>query len=299
MQLSRPIGAISTSPWMPARAVAPIADAPDAGGTVEVWVPGEDGGADRMVSRTGGPKSGDRVVDDARDNGTRVLDYVQREFGRAGFDGRGGVLKLRAHAPDPLTGEKRANNAFWFNDEQRIWLGDGDGKDFKPLGGAADVIAHEFFHGVIDSEVRLNYVGQEGALHESFADVLATGVDGNWQIAERVFTPGTAGDALRDLSKLTYTKLSDIPAGEDEVHRLSEVASHAAYLVGRELGQAEMRKVWYVALTDHLKNNAGFAGARDATIAAAQVIHGAGSAQARAVIDAWAAVGITASTPKG
>ena len=265
---------------------------------IEVWVPDADGGIDRLARRSGESASGDDAVDQALSNGERVLAYVQREFGRASYDGKGSALKLRVHAPDPVTGERNANNAFWFDDEKRIWLGDGDGDYFSPLGGAADVIAHEFFHGVIDSEVKLRYIGQEGALHESFADVLGSGVDGNWQIGEDVFTPGTPGDALRDLSKLTYTDWRTFPAGEEEVHAMGEVPTHAAYLAGTAIGAAAMRKVWYTALTDHLKNNAGFAGARDATIAAASVLFGAVSTQTQAVKNAWDAVGITASTPK-
>ncbi len=265
---------------------------------IEVWVPGADGGLDVIAQRTGGPASADRDVQTAFKNGRRVLEYVQREFGRSSFDGRGTTLKLRVHAPDPLTNEPNANNAFWFNDEQRIWLGDGDSELFAPLGGGADVVAHEFFHGVIDSELKLSYAGQEGALHESFADVLASGVDGNWQLGEDVYTPGVAGDALRDLSALTWTDWRTFPRGEDEVHAMSEVPSHAAFLVGKAIGAAEMRRLWYTALTDHLRDGAGFAGARDATIAASRVLYGTRSSQTQAVIDAWAAVGIDATTPK-
>jgi Zn-dependent metalloprotease len=265
---------------------------------VEVWVPGVDKGLDVVAQRSGGPVSADRDVQVAFENGRAVLDYVQREFGRSSFDGRGTMLKLRVHAPDPLTNEPNSNNAFWFNDEQRIWLGDGDGETFAPLGGGRDVVAHEFFHGVIDSEVELAYVGQSGALHESFSDVLASGIDGNWQIGEDVYTPGTRGDALRDLSKLTWTDWRTFPGGEDEVHAMSEVPSHAAFLVGSKLGAGELRRIWYAALTDHLRAEAGFAGARDATIAAARALYGASSSQAQAVVDAWSAVGIDATTPK-
>jgi Zn-dependent metalloprotease len=265
---------------------------------VEVWVPDADGGIDHLAARTGGPASEDADVQQALANGRRVLDYVRSEFGRSGFDGKGSTLKLRVHAPDPTTGEPNANNAFWFNDEQRIWLGDGDGVDFAPLGGAADVIAHEFFHGVIDSEIKLSYLGQEGALHESFSDILASGIDGNWQIGEDVYTPGVPGDALRDIANLTYRDWRTFPAGEDEVHAMSEVPSQAAFLAGKVLGAKELRHLWYVALTDHLKSGAGFAGARDATISAARVLYGARDARTQAVIDAWTAVGIEATTPK-
>ncbi|MEO6867922.1 MAG: M4 family metallopeptidase [Gaiellales bacterium] len=288
-------GAMPLAP-VHAAAVPPQAAAKRA--TVEVWIPGEDGGLDSIAQKTGGAVSTDPIVAAAYANGVKVLEYVKREFGRSSFDGRGGTLKLRVHAPDPSTGEKNANNAYWFDDEQRIWLGDGDGVMFAPLGNADDVMAHEFFHGVIDSEVKLRYVGQEGALHESFADVLATGVDGNWQIAEKVFTPHITGDALRDLSRLTNKDWRTFPTWNDEVHDMSEIPSHAAYLVGSKLGMPLMRQVWYTALTDHLRSNSGFAGARDATIAAARVLYGATSTQAQAVVDAWTAVGIDATTPK-
>lgn len=273
-------------------------NAPAKKGDIEVWVPAADGGIDLIAQKSGGAVSDDPIVREAFENGKRVLEYVRREFGRDSFDGRGTVLKLRVHAPDPETGEVRANNAFWFNDEKRIWLGDGDGENFAPLGGGADVVAHEFFHGVMDAEAAMIYQGQEGALHESFADVLATGVDGNWQIGENVFTPGTPGDALRDVSNLKHKDWRSFPAGEAEVHAMSEVPSHAAYLVGKSLGAETMRKVWYTALTDHLRDHSGFAGARDATIAAARVLYGARSEQAQAIEDAWTAVGIDAATPK-
>src|SRR5690606_30971307 len=118
----------------------------------------------------------------------------------------------------------------------------------------------------------------------------------NWMIAERVYTPDTPGDSLRDLSNLEYTDWRTFPPWNDEVHSMSEVPSHAAYLVGSKLGLPVLRQIWYTALTDHLRNNAGFAGARDATIAAARVMYGALSEQTKAVEDAWAAVGITATT---
>jgi Zn-dependent metalloprotease len=265
---------------------------------IEVWVPGADNGLDVVAQQSGGPVSADRDVQEAFENGRTVLEYVQREYGRSGFDGKGATLKLRVHAPDPMTNDPASNNAYWFNDEQRIWLGDGDGQMFAPLGGGADVIAHEFFHGVIDSEVELAYVGQSGALHESFSDILASGIDGNWQIGEDVYTPGVPGDALRDISKLAWTDWRTFPGGEDEVHAMSEVPSHAAFLIGKSLGATELRRLWYTALTDHLRPEAGFAGARDATISAARALYGARSTQAQAVIDAWDAVGIDATTPK-
>ena len=265
---------------------------------VEVWVPDVHGGADLLAQTSGGAASSDPVVAAAAANGQRVLDYVRREFGRNSYDGAGATLSLRVHSADPETGDEQMNNAYWLEREHRIWFGDGDGTTFSPLGNAADVMTHEFFHGVIDHELKQDYVGQEGAIHESFADVLATGVDGNWLIGEDVFTPGVAGDALRDLAKPQYTNWDQLPTYEDEVHTMSEVPSYAAYLVAQKLGAHDLRQIWYHALTTDLADHSGFADVRAATIKAAGELYGAGSASVQAVTDAWDAVGILAATPK-
>ena len=288
-QLPAPASATS----MPVAATSATSGVP-----VEVWIPDEKGGIDRLVHATDGVQSTDPVVLEAYATARKVLDYYQREFGRSSFDGDGTVLKLRVHASDPYTGEKSSSNAYWFNDEGRMWLGSGDGQTFKPLGGAKDVVAHEFAHGIVDDEVKLEYIGQQGALHEHIADILAFGVDGNWQIGEDALTDQAPVRHLRDLSNLTHKDWRSFPAWEDEVHAMSEVPSHAAYLVGEKLGAGELRKIWYSAVTDHLKDNAGFAGLRDATIAAAGALHGTDSSQLLAVQEAWDAVGILSDTPK-
>jgi Zn-dependent metalloprotease len=286
-----------TSLVLPPAAATPVAK-PATRSTIEVWVPDVHGGADLLAQKTGDPTSSDAIVAAAAANGQRVLDYVRREFGRDSFDGKGATLSLRVHAADPETGDEQMNNAYWLQREHRIWFGDGDGTTFAPLGNAADVMTHEFFHGVIDNELKQDYVGQEGAIHESFADVLATGIDGNWLIGEDVFTPHVAGDALRDIAKPQYTNWDQLPIYEDEVHTMSEVPSYAAYLVAQKLGAPELRQIWYHALTTNLGDHSGFADVRAATIKAAGELYGAASASVQAVTDAWDAVGILAATPK-
>jgi bacillolysin len=260
---------------------------------VEVWGHEAATGRDSMLRAPGSTaSSGDAIADRAYANGERVLDYFHRVHGRDGWDNKGANVRLLVHAPD-------ATNAYWVSDEQRLWFGDGDGQLMNALGDAPDVVAHEFTHAVIDNEVRLTTsYGQEGALHESFADVLATGIDGNWKIAESVWTPATSGDALRDLAHPVYAKMSDVPPWVTEVHKLADIPNHAAYLVAHRIGGDTMRHIWYHALTHTLRNNSGFAGARDATLAAAQAMYGKTSTQYAAVRDAWAAVGVDASTPK-
>lgn len=236
--------------------------------------------------------SGDAAADKVYANAEKVLEYYRTTYARDGWDGKGADMRILVHASD-------SGNAYWVKDEQRLWFGDGDGARYGRFGDALDVVGHEFTHAVIDHEIKLDTsYGQEGALHESFSDVMATGLDGNWTIAEDIVTPGTPGDALRDLAHPVYAHMKDVRPWVTEGHALADVPNHAAYLVANKVGGDAMRQIWYHAVTKNMHNHTGFAGARQATIAAAKVMYGEKSSQYAAVRDAWEAVGITDETPK-
>ena len=57
------------------------------------------------------------------------------------------------------------------------------------------------------------------------------------------------------------------------------------------IGRAKAEKIWYRALTVYMTSSTTYAGARTATINAANDLYGAGSAEAAAVAAAWTAVG--------
>ena len=217
---------------------------------------------------------------------TKVVDYFKTTYGRDSWDGRGAEVRVVVGVEE--------NNAYWRNENKTLYFGDGDGVMFSPLGTAVDVVAHEFMHAVIDSEVKLDYDGESGGIHESFSDILATGLDGNLQIGETVFTPGIKGDAIRALDHLSYTHVSQLPKPNElyynEPHLWSEPLSHAAFLASREIGLDKVRNVWYTAVNEHLKDNAGFLGARQATISAAKSMYG--ETEVAALSQAWDAVGI-------
>ncbi|MCK6423314.1 MAG: peptidase M4 family protein, partial [Aquabacterium sp.] len=50
-------------------------------------------------------------------------------------------------------------------------------------------------------------------------------------------------------------------------------------------------KIWFRALTVYMTSNTSYAGARAATISAANDLYGAGSPESTAVAAAWTAVG--------
>lgn len=236
---------------------------------------------------------GDTVAADTFKAAMMVTDYFKGTHGWKGYGGKGEELKLVVgYAPfvQPV------NNAFWDEGKKELVFGDGDGKIFSPLGTAPDVVAHEFMHGVISSRVKLDYRGESGGIHESFADVLATGVDGNLQIGETVYTPGYDGDALRDLGHLRYTHVDLLPSHGDkyhgEPHIMGEPLSHAAYLASQKVGMNKVRDVWFKAVTEHMKDDSDYMGARDAVLGAASSLYGSSDKSIKAFEDAFNAVGI-------
>ena len=244
---------------------------------------------------------GDSTVTQAYDNAVKVDDFLRTTFGRDGWDGKGAPMRIVVHAPNE-DGTPHMNNAYWDNLTKRIYLGDGDGQLFKPLGGALDVMVHEATHAIVDSEVKLRYDGQQGGINESWADVLASVADPkDWLIGEDVFTPGTKGDAIRDLEHPRFGNVKELPEGAVlEPHDYSGIPSLAAVRVADKIGRQEMGQIWYSALVDHLDSRAGFAGAARATLDAAAQLHGEGSTEVGAVLDAWKSVGVDPRwKPKG
>ena len=268
--------------------------------------------------------SRDRILTDAVGNASKVMTYLHDTFGRDGYDNKGGKLDVVVHVPEPddmlsgvdVTGARHAppviaahgapkvgsgipmNNAYWDTQTRKIYVGDGDGEMFAPLGGSLDILAHETGHAVLNSEVKMQFEGQQGALHESFGDVLGSLVDDrNWQIGEDTFTPGVPGDALRDLSKpQVFTNMSQVKPSDVEPHDLADIPNLVAYRVAEKIGRQEMGQVWYHGFTDRMVDHARFADAAAATIDAARLIYGASSSQVAAVDDAWKSVGVIPGT---
>lgn len=257
-------------------------------GVAEPREPSQIGGGLRVRSLTIGPdgSTGNATADSALRTASVIDEVLRERFKRSGIDGAGGVVELVVHTPD-----KR--NAYWDREYRRIELGDGDGKQWGPFGASASVMAHEMYHGVIDTEVQLDYEQPEqAAIHESLADVFAAGVVASWRIGEDVVTPGVPGDWIRDLASPKIAHLRDAKAAGGQAHALSGVASLAAVRAAEQLGRDELQVVWYRALVDHLPDAAGFTDLARATVASAGGLYGRDSPQQRAVAQAWESVGV-------
>lgn len=217
-----------------------------------------------------------------------VINYYKKEFNRSSYDNNNSPVKLVVGYKS--IDNKPLNNAFWSSDDKTMYFGDGDQKLFSPLGTAYDIVAHEFVHAVVDSEVSLVYSGEQGAIHETVADILATGIDGNLLIGEDAYTPNIPNDALRDLQNPKYKNISSLPVGTKEPHEMGEPLSYAAVLASSSLGLDRVRKIWYTAIVDNLKAHSGFIGFRQATESAALSLYGVEARQS--ISDAWNAVGL-------
>lgn len=271
------------------------------------------GGLGKLMRKDSQGATGDKAIDAAHDNAGLVHEFYASILGRDSIDGRGMQITSVVHYGSAF------NNAYW--DGEKMTYGDGDGKLFSPLSGALDVVAHEMAHGVTEHTAGLAYRNQSGALNESWSDVFGELVEqwaenrtgfgtpdaakaADWLIGEDVFTPGTAGDALRSMRTpgtgykgdpqpghmKDYKRMTGDSGG---VHVNSGIPNKAAYEAGIRIGGEKLAKIWYTALTDYLKSNSTFSDAANATFAAAQRLYGTG-AESQAVLDAWQAVGIVA-----
>ena len=143
---------------------------------------------------------GDLALRSAHNYAIDTYDLFSSRYGRDSLDDNGMTLRSRVHY------QNNYNNAFW--DGTQMTYGDGDGTTFVPLSQDADVVAHELTHGVTSNSSNLIYQNESGALNEAWSDIFGSEVDrytgdtgaAIWLIGEDIYTPGTAGDALRDMA---------------------------------------------------------------------------------------------------
>jgi Zn-dependent metalloprotease len=223
----------------------------------------------------------------------KVFDFFKNNYNRNSINNAGMTINSYVHY------SRNYNNAFW--NGSSMTYGDGDGSLMIALSGGLDIVAHELMHGVTDFESDLVYQNQSGALNESWSDAFGAVLDSNdWTMGEDVYTPGTAGDAFRDMQD--PTRYNDpahmsqyINTTEDNggVHSNSGIPNKAFYNLATALGSRQVAaNIWYKANCDYMTSSTNFSGARSATLQAASVLYGASSTQYNAVANAWSAVGV-------
>lgn len=249
--------------------------------------------------------TGSADVDEAYDGAGATYKLYNDIFKRDSIDGRGMPLTSSVNY------SQKFDNAFW-NGRQMVY-GEGDGDLFNRFTIAVDVIGHELTHGVTQCTAGLDYANQSGALNESMSDVFGSLVKqyqkgqaaaaADWLIGVGLFTSKVKGRALRSMSNpgtayddpvlgkdpqpADMSHYVNTPADNGGVHINSGIPNRAFYLAATAIGGnawGVAGQIWYEVLTKHLRHNANFRQAAQATISAAKA-HGA--AIADKVTQAW------------
>ncbi len=261
-----------------------------------------------IVSNSPNPiNTGDQAIDDAHNFAIATYDYYNSNHGRDGINDAGMEMISRVHF------DTNYNNAFW--DGSKMTYGDGDGTTFIPLSQDADVVSHELTHGVTQFESNLIYSNESGALNESLSDVFGAEVDRQegatgadiWLIGEDIYTPGTPGDALRDMADPAsqgdydyYPTRYTGSADNGGVHWNSGISNLAFQLLSDggshprgttsvnvpAIGHSTAADIFYCANTTCLTASSNFQAMRNCTAGCTS------GATADAVHDAWDAVGV-------
>ncbi|HSW07956.1 M4 family metallopeptidase [Aquabacterium sp.] len=258
---------------------------------------------------------------DAQYGTAMTWDYYKNVHGRNGIANDGKGANNRVHYG------RKYNNAFWSDSCFCMTYGDGDGVSFNPF-DSLDVAGHEMSHGVTSRTAGLVYSGESGGLNEGTSDIFGTMVEyyannpndtPDYRIGEELYKNGSS--SLRTMiNPSTDGKSADCwysGVGNLDVHYSSGVANHFYFLLAEGttagspsktcvagntrvatgtgtlagIGRAKAEKIWYRALTVYMTSSTTYAGARAATIGAANDLYGAGSPESTAVAAAWTAVG--------
>ncbi len=283
-----------------------------------------------LLGTESNPPAGDPIALAAFTNTGATYDCYQALYQRDSYNATGGDLESVVHVLFPVQGGTTGNNAAWLSQSDGTGVmvyGDGDNTMMRPLAYGFDVTTHEVTHGVTNATADLAYQNESGALNEGMSDIMAAVCEAwrdqsitpdTWLVGEDIYTPATAGDALRYMTNPTadgfsrdfyaerYTGTQD----NGGVHLNSGIPNLAFYLLttgGKHprnktvltvpgIGIAKAGAIFQRALTKgYFTANTNLAQARTATEQVAQELY-PGCTKV-AVSAAWAAVGVGAAPP--
>jgi Zn-dependent metalloprotease len=253
----------------------------------------------------------DEVATDAHWAAASTFDYFAEHFDYIGVDGDSMALVSYVHY------DQNVINAFWNGD----WalFGDGNGTTFTSL-ATVDVVAHEFMHGITQSNANLIYQGESGALNESYSDIFGTVIEfyaspelADWKIAEDA---DQESDGFRDMENPKADGHPDTYLGENwfgssgdngGVHTNSGIQNHWFYLLTEGgngindnldtfsisgLGMDTAALIAFHNLRYYLTESSNHFDARLGAIQSAEDLFGPCSDPVVQVTNAWHAVGV-------
>jgi len=271
----------------------------------------------------------------------KTYDFYLSVFGRNSYDGNGSVIRnyINDFTKQLIPGCVKCspNGASALNPPYNIMsFGLGDGQTMNPVVGL-DVEGHEYTHMVVNHignsngiDSGLVYMGESGALNESFADIFGTcvefyaGVNPDWIIGESIIiqtpyylrsmsNPKSGGNCdicgyqPNTFQGQYWTNPSNLQDDNGGVHKNSGVQNYWFFLLSQGgsdvndigntysvsgIGITQARQIAYRNLSFYLGPNATYYDSYLGSLQAAEDLYGNPSTQYNAVRAAWYAVGI-------
>ncbi len=236
----------------------------------------------------------------AQANMIRVYDYYSTVLGRDSFDDNHAhvVMSIDYNPGGSSAGGWR--NAAWSGSV--LVFGDAGNTQ-----AALDLVAHEYTHAVIQYVNGLAYLGESGALNESYSDIMGALIENKTGAARWLFAEDASGNPFRNMEDPSDYRQPEHYDGRyvdncgcnpnddfDYVHSNSGIVNFAAYTMmeatKNELSGEQWARVFYDSLY-RLPSTAKFVDARYAIISAARA-NGFTDSQIGAIKAAFDSVGM-------
>lgn len=238
----------------------------------------------------------------AQANMARVFDYYTAVLGRDSFDDNGAAISMSIDYNPSGASASGWRNAAWTGSVMVF----GDAGSTQ---AALDLVAHEYTHAVIQYINGLAYLGESGAMNESYADIMGAIIENKTGAARWLFAEDAAGDPYRNMEDPSDYRQPEHYGGRyvdpcgcnanddfDYVHSNSGIMNFAAYKMmeatKNQLSGEQWARVFYDSLY-RLPSTAKFVDARYAIIASARS-EGFSTAQIEAIKAAFDSVGVVA-----
>jgi thermolysin len=232
-----------------------------------------------------------------------TFDYYLGVHGRNSLDAAGIEMCNRMRNNGAGT-----DNAFW--DGQCTNYGQGSqGRHWA----SADVVGHEYTHGVTEFTANLIYQNQSGGSNESFSDIFGTRVEFFWGVNPDYLLAEDINGAIRSMSNprsdgLSIDHFSQYFDGIDPhfssglqnivFYLMSESGTHpTSGVFVKKIGQDRAAAVFFRALVVYLFPSATFADVRQATELATRDLYSTGNPIFNAVRKSWFSAGVGSDVP--
>jgi Zn-dependent metalloprotease len=224
-------------------------------------------------------------------NAAIVATFLRDVLKRNNIDNMGGRIVSTVNCVVPEfakpPGSRVWPNAFWDGVQmlygQVQMLND---RDLHSMASSLGVVAHELFHGVTGGTARLLYLGETGALNESYSDIFGTIIANSaepdiekwsWKIGCGLCSTPEVNRDMQDPTRCGQPKLmkdfEPVPLNQQNdyggVHYFSGIHNYAAYSVmtvndgdNFVFKPEELAAMFYVALTQQLSRQSTFSDSR-------------------------------------